>query len=390
MALGLEQHIHFLIHKAGNTLDLVMTELGSKLEVTECYPGPFWSDHCAADFVVKLPMYNTVQEADTRHVRKLYELDYERLIDDMHISDLLSMNDLSDLVGAMENNIQNALDSQAPLKKKQLPVRTRVPWFRNELKQQKQTVRNRKQIWRKYRAEHQWTALKTERKKYIAMIRRAKTHTLSTQIIDAGKDTKKLFSLINTMTGSKKSNPLSTSDEELAEEFATFFMNKIGDTLDTHPKFKPSRHNSSESFVNFTKLVEDEMEKLYMSMPTKFCKLDVLPTKVLKEIIKPLLPLLTKIIILSLTEGLFVEEWKVAIICPLLKKLRLELISKNYRPVSNLPLLSKVVEKSDLKKFIKHCDDNSLLPTYQSAYRKNYSCETVLVTLFDDLLWSGE
>ena len=61
------------------------------------------------------------------------------------------------------------------------------------------------------------------------MIRRAITHTLSSQIIDAGKDTKKLFSLINTMTGSRKSNPLppSTSDEELAGEFATFFKNKI-------------------------------------------------------------------------------------------------------------------------------------------------------------------
>ena len=142
----------------------------------------------------------------------------------MYICDLLSINGLSELVGAMENNIQNALDSQASLKKKQLPVQTRVPWFTNELKQQKQTVRNREQIWRRYRAEHQWTALKTERKRYIAMIRRAKTHTFSSQIIDAGKDTKKLFSLINTMTGSKKSNPPppSTSDEELAEKFATF------------------------------------------------------------------------------------------------------------------------------------------------------------------------
>ena len=134
------------------------------------------------------------------------------------------MNDLSELVGAMDNNIQNTLDSQAPLKKIQIPVRTRVPWFTNELKQQKQTVRNREQIWRKYRAEHQWTPLKSERKKYIAMIRRAKTHTLSSQIIDAGKDTKKLFSLIN-MTESKKSNPLhpSTSEEELPEEFCYLF-----------------------------------------------------------------------------------------------------------------------------------------------------------------------
>ena len=127
------------------------------------------------------------------------------------------------------------------------------------------------------------------------MIRRAKTHTLSSQIIDVGKDTKKLFSLINTITGSKKTNPLppSTSDEELAEEFATFFMSKIRKirhALDTHPKFKPTWHNNSKSFVNFTKLVEDEAEKNIMSMPTKSCKLDVLQTKVLKEIIKLLFP----------------------------------------------------------------------------------------------------
>ena len=190
MALGLEQYVHFPTRKTGNTLDLVMTELGSKLEVTKCSPGLFWSDHCAADFIVKLPMYSIPQEADTTHVSKLCELDYERFIDDMHISDLLSMNDLSELVGAIENNIQNALDSQAPLKKKQLPVRTRVPWFTNELKQQEQTIRNREQIWRKYRATHQWRALKMERKRYIAMIRRSKTHTLSSQITDAGNDTK--------------------------------------------------------------------------------------------------------------------------------------------------------------------------------------------------------
>ena len=103
--------------------------------------------------------------------------------------------------------------------------------------------------------------------------------------------------------------------------------------------------------------------------------------QILKEIIKPLL---TKIINLSLTEGLYVEEWKVAIIHPLLKKLRLDLISNNYRQVSNLPFLSKVVDKCTLKQFTKHCDNNSLLANYQSAHRKNYSCETALVKLSVD------
>ena len=173
------------------------------------------------------------------------------------------------------------------------------------------------------------------------------------------------------MAGKKKSNPLppSISNEELTEEFASFFINKIRkirEALDTGPKFKPTQHRSSKSFVNFTKLAEDEVERIIMSMPTKSCKLDVLPTKALKDIITPLLPLLTKIINLSLTEGLFVEEWKVAIILPLLKKPGLDLICSTYRPVSNFPFLSKVVEKAALKQFIKHCNDNSFLPTYQS------------------------
>ena len=138
------------------------------------------------------------------------------------------------------------------------------------------------------------------------------------------------------------------SNKELADEFATFFINeirKIRDALDTCPKLKPIQHSNSMPFVNFTKLAEDEVEKIIMSMPTKSCKLDVLPTKVLKDIITPLLPLLIN---LSLTEVLFVEKWKVAIICPLLKKLGLDLIGSNYRPVSNLPYLSKVVEKAEL------------------------------------------
>ena len=137
------------------------------------------------------------------------------------------------------------------------------------------------------------------------------------------------------MTGKNKSNPLppSRNNEELAEEFAAFFINKIRkirEALDTHPKLKPTQQSSSKSLENFTNLTEDEVEKIIMSMPAKSCKLDALPTKVLKDIAIPLLPLHTKIINLSLTEGMFAEEWKVAIICPLLKKPGLEHICGNY------------------------------------------------------------
>ena len=119
----------------------------------------------------------------------------------------------------------------------------------------------------------------------------------------------------------------------MAEEFATFFINKIKkirEALDIGLKFKPTQQSSGTFLENFTELTEDEVEKIIMSMPTKSCGLDVLPTKVLKDIVIPLWPLLIKIINISLTEGMFAEEWKVAIIWPLLKKPGLEHICNNY------------------------------------------------------------
>ena len=62
------------------------------------------------------------------------------------------------------------------------------------------------------------------------------------------------------------------NNEELAEEFASFFINKIRkirEALDTSPKFKPTQESSSKSFENFTNLTEDKVEKIILSIPTK-------------------------------------------------------------------------------------------------------------------------
>ena len=83
-------------------------------------------------------------------------------------------------------------------------------------------------------------------------------------------------------------------------------------------------------------------------------------------------------------------EWKITIIRPLLKKLGLTLIHSNYRPVSNLPFLSKVVEKVIQDQFRSHCANHRLIPDYQSAYHANYSCETALLKIVNDILWTME
>ena len=111
-------------------------------------------------------------------------------------------------------------------------------------------------------------------------------------------------------------------------------------------------------------------------MPTKSCELDTIPTKLLNKLLPSIAPFITKLVNVSLCKGVFANNWKIALVKPLLKKVRLDLNHSNYRPVSNLSFLTKMVETCMLKQFNRHCTYNHLFPDYQSAYRQNYSCET--------------
>ena len=71
---------------------------------------------------------------------------------------------------------------------------------------------------------------------------------------------------------------------------------------------------------------------------------------------------------------------------PLQKKKVSDFDFKNYRPVNNLSFISKIVEKAVVDQLLRHCDDNALLPDYQSAYRRFSSTESALLKVQSDIL----
>ena len=133
---------------------------------------------------------------------------------------------------------------------------------------------------------------------------------------------------------------------------------------------------------------KDQEQRLVMRTKAKSCELDPIPTTLVMNILPSILPEITKIITLSLLSGTILQNWKTAIVTPLLKGQGMELL--NYRPISNLPYIAKLVKKAMLEQINLHCNVHSLLLDYQSVYRENRSCETVLLKFTNDLLWSME
>ena len=164
---------------------------------------------------------------------------------------------------------------------------------------------------------------------------------------------------------------------------------KICDDLNDHPKYKPVSNNPPQ-FDQYEEITEEEVLKMINSMEVKTCGSDPVPSSVLKDLTPYIIREITTIVNVSLREGVFANKWKTVIIKPLLKTISFDLITKNYRSVSNLSFMSKLVERCMLTQFNKHCEDKQLMPNYQSAYRSSYSCKTLLVKLVNDILWDFE
>ena len=130
---------------------------------------------------------------------------------------------------------------------------------------------------------------------------------------------------------------------------------------------------------NFKPLSEGDVRKLIQGFPKKSCTLDPMPTSLVINCIDLLLPVITKIINLSLESGLFASTWTCALVNPLLKKTGLDLVFKNYRPVSNLQYVSKLTERAVFNQLNKHVLANGIYPLFQSACRQYHSTETALL-----------
>ena len=227
-ALGLEQHCDFITHKAGNTLDLVMMDTFSGLQVQACQAGDFISDHCIVQSWVSITK-NVIQCKSITY-RKLGDINIEGLVEDMKLEDLAEINDVNVLTKLCDGRMRKSLDIHAPIQTKSITIRQTNSWFMENVRSLKKAVRRREKIWHKYKTENTWLAYKIVKLTYRKALKEATTEVISGKVLECNWDSKTLYSLFNSLTGTSKENPLPTtydSDEEMANAFVDYFMDKI-------------------------------------------------------------------------------------------------------------------------------------------------------------------
>ena len=131
-------------------------------------------------------------------------------------------------------------------------------------------------------------------------------------------------------------------------------------------------------------VTEHDVVKAVKTIKSMSVGVDEINIFVVKSLIHRISDVLTHIINVSFESGIFPEQWKKAIIKPI-SKVTVPLSPSEYRPISLLPALSKIIEKLANKQIVSYLIKHDLLDPYQSAYRKKHSTQTALLRLTEDI-----
>ena len=181
----------------------------------------------------------------------------------------------------------------------------------------------------------------------------------------------------------------------LANDIGRYFVRKI-DSIHLHPQDQdlvPSDGVTNRTLNSFNNLSERNVSDLINNSAKKSCVLDPMPTCLIYDSLEVLLPVITRMVNVSLSTGHFPDERKEAVVSPLLKKGAKDSGHKNLRPVSNLQFAicnlqfaSKITERAVFNQTYAHVTENGLFPELQSAYRSAHSTETALLKIVNDIL----
>ena len=182
-----------------------------------------------------------------------------------------------------------------------------------------------------------------------------------------------------------------TNEQTIANEFNNFFVN-IGPQLSAQitpldsGSFKDYLGNPVAHTFNFNSVTTNEVKSIIDKLHSKpSAGSDRLSSITLKKINQHILLPITIIINQIMNTGIFPDKLKIAKVIPLYKKDDPSIVG-NYRPISILPVLSKIIEKIMFKQIHEYFKTHKLYYANQYGFRESHSTEHAQLELIDRLI----
>ena len=330
----------------------------------------------------------------------------EELLEPDFTLKILNANDTDEAYDMYQNKFIELLDKHAPMRKltkKEINLRKK-PWLTsglltsirrkrklfNKLKEEKFNNKNTSETYQKY---------KTHRDRINSLKRLSKRNFYQKFFTTNYNNSKKVWrginQLLNKYKGKQKSifledNGLITDSKEVANRFNNYFVNiaeKLSDKIiNKNTKFQDYLKNPNMSRLFLNETTPDEIVKIINTLdPKKSGDIYSISPEYVISAKQAVAHHLTIIFNRSIREGCFPQAMKTAKIIPLHKGNSVLSVS-NYRPISLLPIFSKIFERLVYNRLIDFINENKILSQNQFGFQKGKSTENAVTSIISQII----
>lgn len=384
---------------SATVLDLVVTNNPDSVLGKEVVPN-FISDHDLISIMINITKPRRKPIIKTFRQFKNYDkLTLSNLILSEHhnFNKILDTDNVNTQVNIFNKNFIKCLDRCAPIVTKEIK-RPHKPWFTDELKA---VINNKNKIHNDLRSDRKNVLLleqyRNAKKQVKSLIQSSKKEYYWKELNNNKNNSSSKWNIIKEIVPSTKSSSetyIFEDKDRKAEEFNTFFANVGKNTFEktqesplisdsTCPELSPPDCDSMDGMFRPQPVdVETVILTIKSLKETRSVGCDGISFKFIRDSLYIISFYITVIINTSLTTGIFPEMWKHALVVPVFKKGDQESVN-NYRPISLLPILSKILEKIVSSQLLEFLLQNNLLSNCQHGFRPNLSTETALLKVTD-------